>query len=51
MVQHPRLSAGEGHQRTTIPVTSLEVGSEVLLLLQGGARHTGIEIKEFIVEK
>ncbi|XP_006351162.1 3-dehydroquinate synthase homolog [Solanum tuberosum] len=42
---------GEGHQRTTIPVTSLKVGDEVLLLLQGGARHTGIEIKEFIVEK
>ncbi|XP_015070321.1 uncharacterized protein LOC107014772 isoform X2 [Solanum pennellii] len=42
---------GEGHQHTTIPVTSLKVGSEVLLLLQGGARHTGIEIKEFIVEK
>ncbi|XP_059282726.1 uncharacterized protein LOC132036405 isoform X1 [Lycium ferocissimum] len=42
---------GEGHQRTTIPVTSLKVGDEVLLLKQGGARHTGIEIKEFIVEK
>lgn len=42
---------GEGHQRTAIPVTSLKVGDEVLLLIQGGARHTGIEIKEFIVEK
>ncbi|CAN4127290.1 unnamed protein product [Withania somnifera] len=42
---------GEGHQRAVIPVTSLKVGDEVLLLLQGGARHTGIEIKEFIVEK
>ncbi|XP_055827475.1 uncharacterized protein LOC129895740 [Solanum dulcamara] len=42
---------GEGHQRTAIPVSSLNVGDEVLLLLQGGARHTGIEIKEFIVEQ
>lgn len=42
---------GEEHQRTAIPVSSLKVGDEVLLLLHGGARHTGIEIKEFIVEK
>ncbi|MCD9644021.1 hypothetical protein HAX54_031979 [Datura stramonium] len=42
---------GEEHQQTAIPVTSLKVGDEVLLLVQGGARHTGIEIKEFIVEK
>ncbi|XP_070041729.1 uncharacterized protein [Nicotiana tomentosiformis] len=41
----------EGYQRTTIPVTSLKVGDEVCLLVQGGARHTGIQIKEFIVEK
>ncbi|KAL8172363.1 hypothetical protein V2J09_024167 [Rumex salicifolius] len=38
-------------QCTAIPVTSLRVGDEVLLRLQGGARHTGIEIQEFIVEK
>lgn len=40
-----------GHEKTTIPVTSLRVGDEVLLRIQGGARHTGIEIQEFIVEK
>ncbi|XP_061358035.1 uncharacterized protein LOC133302293 [Gastrolobium bilobum] len=37
--------------KTAIHVTSLKVGDEVLLRLQGGARHTGIEIQEFIVEK
>lgn len=39
-----------GHQNTAIPVTSLTVGDEVMLRVQGGARHTGIEIQEFIVE-
>ncbi|XP_030469720.1 uncharacterized protein LOC115688122 isoform X1 [Syzygium oleosum] len=34
-----------------IPVTSLKVGDEVVLRTQGGARHTGIEIQEFIVER
>ncbi|XP_057521850.1 uncharacterized protein LOC130801918 isoform X4 [Amaranthus tricolor] len=42
---------GHGNQRTVIPVTSLKVGDEILLRKQGGARHTGIEIQEFIVEK
>ncbi|KAJ1386874.1 3-dehydroquinate synthase [Sesbania bispinosa] len=37
--------------KTAVPVTSLKVGDEVLLRVQGGARHTGIEIQEFIVEK
>uniref|UniRef100_A0A2N9GEW4 3-dehydroquinate synthase n=2 Tax=Fagus sylvatica TaxID=28930 RepID=A0A2N9GEW4_FAGSY len=37
-------------QKTAIPVTSLKVGDEVMLRVQGGARHTGIEIQEFIVE-
>ncbi|XP_014752374.1 uncharacterized protein LOC100822062 isoform X2 [Brachypodium distachyon] len=37
--------------RKAIPVTSLKVGDEVLVRKQGGARHTGIEIQEFIVEK
>ncbi|TKY50283.1 3-dehydroquinate synthase [Spatholobus suberectus] len=37
--------------KTAIPVTSLKVGDEVLLRVQGCARHTGIEIQEFIVEK
>ncbi|KAL9233769.1 hypothetical protein vseg_008724 [Gypsophila vaccaria] len=47
------VSPDKGHssQRTAIPVTSLKVGDEVLLRVQGGARHTGIEIQEFIVEK
>ncbi|CAI0453344.1 unnamed protein product [Linum tenue] len=35
---------------TAVPVTSLKLGDEVLLRVQGGARHTGIEIEEFIVE-
>ncbi|XP_052189236.1 uncharacterized protein LOC127799335 [Diospyros lotus] len=42
---------GDGHQATAIPVTSLKVGDEAMLRIQGGARHTGIEIQEFIVEK
>ncbi|XP_020276250.1 uncharacterized protein LOC109850613 isoform X2 [Asparagus officinalis] len=42
---------GDKATKTSIPVTSLKVRDEVLLRLQGGARHTGIEIQEFIVEK
>jgi len=42
--------AGNGLLKAAIPVTSLKVGDEVLLRIQGGARHTGIEIQEFIVE-
>ncbi|KAL5741061.1 hypothetical protein ACOSP7_029925 [Xanthoceras sorbifolium] len=41
---------GNGVQKTAIPVTSVKVGDEVLLRVQGAARHTGIEIQEFIVE-
>ncbi|KAG6479551.1 hypothetical protein ZIOFF_063018 [Zingiber officinale] len=37
--------------RSSIPVTSLKVGDEVVIRAQGGARHTGIEIQEFILEK
>lgn len=37
--------------KTCIPVTSLKIGDEVVLRLQGGARHTGLEIQEFILEK
>ncbi|KAI5341012.1 hypothetical protein L3X38_020286 [Prunus dulcis] len=44
-------SKGIEVQKTAIPVTSLKVGDEILVRLQGGARHTGIEIQEFIVEK
>lgn len=42
---------GNGSEEMAIPVTALKVGDEVLLRVQGGARHTGIEIQEFIVEK
>ncbi|KAK9119366.1 hypothetical protein Scep_017459 [Stephania cephalantha] len=52
------VSPGEGISNNStnscgraIPVTSLKVGDEVMLRLQGGARHTGIEIEEFILEK
>ncbi|KAJ4707485.1 3-dehydroquinate synthase [Melia azedarach] len=41
---------GNGGREKAIPVTSLKVGDEVLLQVQGAARHTGIEIQEFIVE-
>ncbi|GLU01938.1 hypothetical protein SLE2022_192130 [Rubroshorea leprosula] len=41
---------GNEQQKTAIPITSLKFGDEILLRVQGGARHTGIEIKEFIVE-
>ncbi|XP_054803143.1 uncharacterized protein LOC129306527 isoform X2 [Prosopis cineraria] len=41
---------GNTESKTAVPVTSLKVGDEVLLRIQGGARHTGIEIQEFIVE-
>ncbi|KAF7802961.1 3-dehydroquinate synthase [Senna tora] len=43
-------SQGDTLSKTAVPVTSLKVGDEVLLRIQGGARHTGIEIQEFIVE-
>ena len=42
--------SGDTLSKTAVPVTSLKVGDEVLLRVQGGARHTGIEIQEFIVE-
>ncbi|KAJ4823917.1 hypothetical protein Tsubulata_009748 [Turnera subulata] len=42
---------GSSLQQTSIPVTSLKVGDEILLRVQGGARHTGIEIQEFVVER
>ncbi|KAI3974202.1 hypothetical protein MKX01_033453 [Papaver californicum] len=37
--------------KTAIPVTSLKVGDDIMVRVQGGARHTGIEIQEFILEK
>ncbi|GAB4827313.1 hypothetical protein Ancab_034199 [Ancistrocladus abbreviatus] len=36
---------------TAIPVSSLKVGDQIILRKQGGARHTGIEIQEFVLEK
>ncbi|KAL8097827.1 uncharacterized protein LOC141687148 isoform X2 [Apium graveolens] len=42
---------GSGSANMAIPVTALKVGDEVLMRVQGGSRHTGIEIQEFIVEK
>ncbi|XP_065878590.1 uncharacterized protein [Euphorbia lathyris] len=41
---------GNQLQKVAIPVTSLKIGDEILLRIQGAARHTGIEIEEFIVE-
>ncbi|CAM8997882.1 unnamed protein product [Rhodiola kirilowii] len=41
---------GNGQNKVAIPVTSLKVGDLVNIRLQGGARHTGIEIQEFIME-
>ncbi|XP_050225751.1 uncharacterized protein LOC126675189 isoform X1 [Mercurialis annua] len=41
---------GNEVRKMAIPVTALKVGDEVLVHLQGAARHTGIEIQEFIVE-
>ncbi|KAL8471551.1 hypothetical protein ACS0TY_028982 [Phlomoides rotata] len=44
-------SPGVGRQNRAIPVSSLKLGDEILVRVQGGARHTGIEIQEFILEK
>lgn len=44
------LITGSGNQGLAIPVTSLKAGDVILVREQGGARHTGIEIDEFIVE-
>lgn len=41
----------EKESDVAVPVTSLKVGDKVLLSVQGSARHTGIRIEEFIVEK
>ncbi|CAL1392098.1 unnamed protein product [Linum trigynum] len=46
----PICKVNEPQLVTAVPVTSLKLGDEVLLRVQGGARHTGIEIEEFIVE-
>ncbi|CAM6081822.1 unnamed protein product [Calypogeia fissa] len=43
----------EGCQQLGVasPVTKLKLGDKVLLSLQCAARHTGVQIEEFIVEK
>lgn len=48
-----RLGSASVPQRAwrAISVSELAPGDQVLALLQGGARHTGIAIQEFIVEK
>lgn len=48
-----RLGSASVPQRAwrAISVSQLAPGDQVLALLQGGARHTGIAIQEFIVEK
>ncbi|KAL2650058.1 hypothetical protein R1flu_018186 [Riccia fluitans] len=38
-------------EAAALPVTRLKAGDKVVIGLQGGARHTGLEIDEFIVEK
>ena len=35
----------------TVSVSELQIGQNVLMRLQGAARHTGISIQENIVEK
>ncbi|XP_024383668.1 uncharacterized protein [Physcomitrium patens] len=44
---------GPGGEKASkaLPVTSLKVGDKILLSLQEEARHTGIQIQEFLVEK
>ncbi len=45
-------AAGPGGRRwRAISVTDMAAGDRVLVLRQGGARHTGISIQESIVEK
>ncbi|KAL3701788.1 hypothetical protein R1sor_019810 [Riccia sorocarpa] len=43
---------GQGRgEAAALPVTRLKAGDKVLIGLQGGARHTGLQIDEFILEK
>ncbi|PNH07549.1 3-dehydroquinate synthase [Tetrabaena socialis] len=46
-----RGSAAGGRGWRTISVSALQPGDRVFVLLQAAARHTGIAIEEFIVEK
>uniref|UniRef100_A0A1D1YZ45 3-dehydroquinate synthase n=3 Tax=Anthurium amnicola TaxID=1678845 RepID=A0A1D1YZ45_9ARAE len=45
------ISSNEAENHRAIPVTTLKAGDKVLLRAQGAARHTGIEIQEFVLEK
>lgn len=38
-------------RQLAVPVSTIKVGDQVLLSLQEGARHTGIQIEEFIIER
>jgi 3-dehydroquinate synthase class II len=42
---------GDKKRWRAISVTEMQAGEQVLVLRQGGARHTGISIQESIVEK
>ncbi|KAG6543502.1 hypothetical protein Mapa_015172 [Marchantia paleacea] len=46
------LLVGDGMAETrALPVTKMKPGDKVIVSLQGGARHTGLQIDEFILEK
>ncbi|KAI4387788.1 hypothetical protein MLD38_000190 [Melastoma candidum] len=51
LVPSPQGERGGGETTSSLPLTTLKVGDEVVIRTQGGARHTGIQIEEFIVEK
>ncbi|KAJ7570315.1 hypothetical protein O6H91_01G114700 [Diphasiastrum complanatum] len=46
-----RLCVGGKNRPLAIPVSKLQIGSKVLLSIQAGARHTGLQIQESINEK
>lgn len=43
--------AAKGRSWRALSVTEMQAGAQVLMLMQEGARHTGISIQESIVEK
>jgi 3-dehydroquinate synthase class II len=51
--QEGSTSGSRGHDAgwRAVPVSELKAGDEVLVLRQGGARHTGVAIEESIVER
>ncbi|KAI3768618.1 hypothetical protein L2E82_19448 [Cichorium intybus] len=50
-IQRTAVVGRGGNEGTAIAVTSLKVRDQVLVRVQGGARHTGIQIQDFILEK